>query len=212
MTIAEVAKQAVAARVAGKASVTLGTGETAQTFNLTKGGYCGRFVRQCCEVALGLKPHTWKFGAEDALSMEAELRAAGKAVTTADRKPGDIVAINARSGKYGHIGIVITKTIIAENTSSGTRGDPRAPGTKCSHWGDIAERVTGVYRVQATAAPEPTGVPTAPKTVKLVELISGRELGEVTQEIAKRIAEGTLTVSPNGDHRKDQGKLYLAKP
>jgi hypothetical protein len=60
-------------------------------------------------------------------------------------------------------------------------------------------------------AAEPTGVPTAPKAVKLVELISGRELGEVTQEIAKRIVEGTLTVAPNGDHRADQGKLYLAK-
>ena len=52
--IVSVAKAAVAARVAGKSTVTLGSGETAQSFNLAKGGYCARFVRQCCEVALGL--------------------------------------------------------------------------------------------------------------------------------------------------------------
>jgi hypothetical protein len=211
-SIAEVAKQAVAARAAGNASVTLGTGASAQQFNLAKGGYCARFVRQCCEVALGIKPGTWDFAAPDALGMEAKLKAAGKLVPTADRKPGDVVAINNGSWKYGHIGLVVNKTTIAENTSSGTRGDPRAPGTKLTHWADIADRVTGVYRVQtSTVPPEPTGVPTAPKSVILQDLNTGRKIGEITQEAAARLVAGVLTVAPNGDHRADQGKLYLAK-
>ena len=210
--IVSVAKAAVAARVAGKSTVTLGSGETAQSFNLAKGGYCARFVRQCCEVALGLKPHSWKYAAADALSMEAALKAAGKSVPVDDRKPGDIVAMNANTGKYGHIGLVVNKTTIAENTSSGTRGEPRAPGTKLTPWAAIAGRVTGVYRVEPAAASEPTGIPTAQKTVKLVELITGRPLGELTQEAAALLADGKLTVAPNGDHRKDQRKLYIAKP
>lgn len=65
--------------------------------------------------------------------------------------------------------------------------------------------------MEPAAASEPTGIPTAPKTIKVVELITGRNLGELTQEGAALLADGRLTVAPNGDHRKDQGKLYIAR-
>ena len=98
--------------------------------------------------ALGIKPGAWKYAAEDALGMEAKLKAAGKAVPVDDRKPGDVVAMNANTGKYGHIGLVVNKTTIAENTSSGTRGEPRCSPT--ASWSLPPMETTGKIRASST--------------------------------------------------------------
>lgn len=112
-------------------------------FDLESGGYCARFCRQCYDAALGKGEWAWPYKAPTAWDMEAVLKAAG--LRTDNPKPGDIMCINGAGCRPGHIGIYLGDGEFAENTSSGTRGDPRAPGTKISPITAVSGRITGYY-------------------------------------------------------------------
>ena len=119
-------------------------------FLLDVGGYCNRFVRQCFESALGLDPFSWRFGAARACETLAKLEP--YRVPLKSRRPGDILGF---AGDPGHICIYLgrefdaAKELVAENTISGSRGWPQAPGTKVTSYKTIAGRVTGCYRLFA---------------------------------------------------------------
>jgi cell wall-associated NlpC family hydrolase len=125
--------EAVQARVDGRTKITLGTAGTRQEFNLIEGGYCNRFVRQCFETMLNIKPFSWAYRAEEAHQTLAKL--APFKVPISDRKPGDVLGC---PGDPGHIAIYIGdaygdgRDLVAENTSSAVRGYPRGAGTKIS--------------------------------------------------------------------------------
>lgn len=128
------AMMAVQARQAGKHSYKVG----GQVFDLDKGGYCNRFVRQCFETVLGLKAFDWRFGAAKARDTLDKLDLANCAVIDAKAstlQPGDIIGWYDGSGAYGHIAIYVGdyygdgRKLVAENTSA-KRGDPNPPGTK----------------------------------------------------------------------------------
>lgn len=148
------AVQAVQARVSGKKSVTLGSGGARQTFDLEKGGMCGRFVRQVFETALGLSPFSWYFGAARACYMLKKLKP--YEVPLSEVQAGDILGFN---GNPGHIAIYIggafdpNKKLTAENTISGKRGYPQKPGTKVSSLTDQIKQHgwTKAYRLFPTA-------------------------------------------------------------
>jgi len=138
---ADVAEKAVAARKAGKHVLSVGY----VTFDLETPGMCSRFARQCTEGAHGLHDFESRLFGATAIQTEAILKAAGKAVATPVR--GDLVCLNRSSGKNGHIAVWLGGGLVAENTISGSRGDPRAPGTKITPLSAIgAQRVTGYYR------------------------------------------------------------------
>lgn len=176
----------------GETSIRLGAGPSAQDLLLKRGGYCARFVRQVYETACDFGEYRWKHGARTALGMCDGLAAEGHEVTDHSLIPGDIVGINRHSGPYGHVAIYVGKIegkdIIAENTSSGSRGDPRRPGTKLTPYADIAHRVTGVYRLL-------DGVPKPMWPAFRAFVYVGSNCREIV-------------LAPNGDHRKDQGKTY----
>jgi hypothetical protein len=137
--VAAIAQQAIAQRLAGDATWT----HNKVTFDLDSGGYCARFVRQCHEAAIGVGEFTWAYCASTARNMEALLRDAGLA--TDNPQPGDIIAMNNQSAAVGHIGIFLGGGQIAENTSSGSRGNPSDPGTKISPLSAVASEVSGYY-------------------------------------------------------------------
>jgi len=146
--VVEVAKAAAKAHAAGARTYTAhqhadGTG-VSQVMDLVTGGMCNRFVRQCFEVALGIPEQTWVYRAGRAVWTLDSLDAAGKGVGDA-MQPGDIVGIH--TGKFGHIAIYVGAGMVAENTSSNTRGMPRQAGTKVTPYSALAERVTGIYRL-----------------------------------------------------------------
>lgn len=184
---------AVKASQEGKESIYLGDGPTAQRLDLRQGGYCARFVRQVYETACGFGEGRWKYAAGSALEMCEKLAAAGNTVGDHSLVPGDIIGINRNSGRYGHIALYVGKIdgkdCIAENTSSTTRGNPRAAGTKLTPLSDVIERVTGVYRLL-------WGVPAPVWPGYKPILFSGGKYY-------------VLKVMTNGDHRADQGKVYF---
>lgn len=142
--------EAVQARLGGATSVSLGTGKARQTFDLDTGGYCNRFMRQVFETALGLPPFGWYFGASKACQTLKKLKP--YQVPLGDRRPGDILGF---AGDRGHICIYLgrefdpNKELVAENTSSGSRGYPTAPGTKVTRFDTLKPRVTGCCRLFA---------------------------------------------------------------
>ena len=118
--------QAVSARQKGKQAFIAG----GQTFDLEKGGFCNRFIRQVVETSLGLGAFGWYFG--DATARATLDKLAPYALPKgAKLQAGDIIGWYDGCGVYGHIAIYIggEKGLIAENTSA-KRGDPRKPGTK----------------------------------------------------------------------------------
>lgn len=118
-----------------------GTG-VSQVLDLSEGGMCNRFVRQCFEVALGIPEYTWLYRAGRAIWTLDSLDAAHKRVAAGGEglQPGDIVGIH--KGTYGHIAIYVGDGMVAENT---TRGTPA--GTKLTPYEELADRVTGIYRL-----------------------------------------------------------------
>jgi hypothetical protein len=80
--------------------------------------------------------------------------------------------------------------------------DKSCPGTAI----DMAAFRKSVAATGASPAPQPS--PTA-KTIKLVDLMTGKTLAEVAPDLAALFV--THKPAPNGDHRADQAKLYLAK-
>jgi hypothetical protein len=135
-------------------------------FDLETGGYCARFVRQCHDAALGQGEWAWAYKAPTAWDMEIVLKAAG--LRTENPQPGDIVCVNGDGCRPGHIAIYLGDEQIAENTSSGTRGDPQAPGTKISPLSAVASRITGYYACLPPAAP--TGYEPGAITIEVVGL------------------------------------------
>ena len=184
--VVEIAIQAAEAHQAGHFTAEIG----GTVFNLRQGGYCARFIRQCHEAALGLAPFGWAYRAGNALQMEDNLKRAGLQVLSP--KPGDIVCINKDSGQYGHIAIWLGNGKIAENTSSGSRGNPKEPGTKITVLNSsIRARITGYYAVMPAAGD-------ATRDVLVIEHATGKVLD-------------TLKMVPGGNHVEDQGKLYVVK-
>ena len=124
------ALQAVAARQKGNTTFNIG----GQTFDLEKGGYCNRFIRQSFETALGLKPFAWYFGDATARKTLDKLKPY-VLPPKAKLQAGDIIGWYDGCGVYGHIALYLGdaygdgRLLIAENTSA-KRGDPKNPGTK----------------------------------------------------------------------------------
>lgn len=148
--VVRIARAAVQHRRNGAQTYTVGR----VTLNLTQGGMCARFVRQVHEAALGLSEFAWQYRAPNAFEMERNLRAAG--LRTSNPQPGDVACFNTAGTPPGHIGIYLGNGEVAENTSSGSRGDPRAPGTKISTLASMggAARVSGYYAVLPAAVEE----------------------------------------------------------
>lgn len=190
--VVKTALEAALASRQGKSSIIIGDLGSRQEFKLKVGGYCARFVRQVYETACGLAPFSWTYGAQTARQMTANLESGGHRVDDGSLVPGDIVGIHRDSGKYGHIAIYVGKidgvATLAENTSSRTRGNPQTAGTKLTPYADVANRVTGVYRLLAGAP-----VPRWPTFRSFLQV------GSAWKEIVP---------VPNGDHRTDQGKVY----
>ncbi|MHB8995376.1 MAG: hypothetical protein ACYC63_09030 [Armatimonadota bacterium] len=140
--------EVVQARIDGKDEIRLGEGKARQTFDLKTGGYCNRFVRQVFETALGLAAFQWRYRAERACLTLKKLEPFRVALK--DRQPGDLLGF---AGDPGHIVIYLgmecdpAKELVAENTSNGRRGFPRAAGTKVTRYEALRARVTGCYRL-----------------------------------------------------------------
>lgn len=155
------ALRACEARAAGKASIALGTKPFRQTFDLEAGGYCNRFVRQVHEVALGLPPFGWLFGASKACLTLGKLRRSdldvdmeklmlsGQSLVVL-RRPGDILGWK---GDPGHIALYLGEVyhdgrqLVAEN-SSAARGFPRRAGTHLVRYQQL-RRPDFVFRLWA---------------------------------------------------------------
>ena len=152
MNPADVAEAVVAARKRGVTTPVV----NGVRFNTEEKGYCSRFVRLCHQAA-GL--HTGLFGC-CANTTGDNLKEYGKAITVPRR--GDIT-VWTNSGyrcsvcgqNVYHIAVYLGGARYAENTSSGSRGDPRQPGTKVSTFAEIGRtRVWGHFSLQP-----PVGVP-----------------------------------------------------
>ena len=189
--VRRVAREVVAARVAGKTSHRIG----AVTFDLRDRGYCLRFVREVHEAALGLHEFDWPFAAQYAIQCDYRLRRAGAAV--AERESPEIVCFNRgkpESATPGHIGIYLGQGLVAENTISASRGTPRAAGTKISTLGEVGSSRAMFFR---TVPPAQAAMPDPTVLVKLIN----HATGDVLQ---------TVRMVAGGDHVRDQRKLYVA--
>ncbi len=152
--VADIAEQVVAARRRGLTSFKVGK----VTLNLTESGMCARFVRQCHEAAMGQGEQTWPYRGDRALAVNANLLAAGLGV--GDRRRGDVICFVG--GEYGHIVIWLGDGMVAENTISGKRGNPRDPGTKITPLVEIGTaRIIGWYRPLPMCPPAIPVVPDA---------------------------------------------------
>jgi hypothetical protein len=159
----------------------------ADRLNLTEGGMCNRFVRQVFEVALGLDEQTWPYRAGRAIWTIDSLQAAGLGIkerNAADLKPGDIVGIH--TGTFGHIAIYIGGGLIAENTSSSTRGTPRRAGTKLTPYEALSGRVTHVFRLAETGiiVVRQSVTAGAVEVTRRAQLINGEAWGPVREMAA----------------------------
>jgi len=210
-TPADVAEDVVLAL--RSASVTVLSGHRFQrVYRDDKGrikGMCSMFVRQCCEVAFGWREHEYSTSQEEnpqlfggsAKETEALLNGAGLRTTKPVR--GDIVCFNRNSGRYGHIGIVLSNNRFAENTCSQSRG----PGTVISSLGSMLSRITGYYHLAFADA-----------AVLRVVLLPGSNV----VACRPKIEEGVCRVDLRGiaealgceviaEHIAEQGKIYIRK-
>lgn len=136
--VRKVAREVVAARVAGKTEHKIGH----VTFDLTENSMCNRFVREVHEAALGLHEQEWPYRAYYAVQTDYKLRRAGfeVAAPALSREVADVVCFNrgkSESDTPGHIGIYLGEGLVAENTISNKRGTPRARGTKITELTEI---------------------------------------------------------------------------
>jgi hypothetical protein len=132
--VRRVAREVVAARVAGKTSHQIGSVK----FDLTESSMCLRFVRECHEAALGLHEQEWAYRAAYAIQTDYMLRRAGLGADHPEH--ADVVCFNkghSELARPGHIGIYLGDGLVAENTVNGKRGTPRARGTKISTLDEI---------------------------------------------------------------------------
>ena len=148
------AMMAVEARQAGKHSYKVG----GQVFDLDKGGYCNRFIRQCFETTLGLAAFDWRFGAANARETLDKLEPYRIEAKASKLQPGDIIGWYDGSGPYGHIALYVGdyygdgRKLVAENTSA-KRGFPNAPGTKITQLRNMRSGWTA-YRLFPTVGAE----------------------------------------------------------
>lgn len=144
-------------------------------FDLRAKGRCQETVREFVEAGNGWAPHTWEFGDDEpsAKAALANMGAAGYRLP-ADTLlvPGDIVG--HRRGAFGHIGLFVGVVdgvpTVAENTSSGKRGNPRRPGTKRTPLNDFTGAGIEAYRL---VKPERVGVFVNGKQVHPIALLFG---------------------------------------
>lgn len=150
--VAEIAREAVAARKAGHSTVTLhGT-----NFDLLTGGWCLRFVGRCHTAAarkhgavigdLDFDRFPWfaRYASEASRSLlHGGSGFYGPYGKTDHPTPGDIICLSPGFAPPGHIGIFLGGGQFAENTSSTSRG----PGTVISSLDDVASRIQGYARV-----------------------------------------------------------------
>lgn len=145
--IVAVALHCVRARESGRRVLPLGGGEFRQLFAFGKTGLCARAVRQWYEVGGHLLPHTWRFGAGNAVGMAKKLAGADCGIAWEDRQPGDILTFD--TGGDGHValygGMVDGKEVMFENTSA-NRGCCGAGTTMTRITRAIGKTITGVWR------------------------------------------------------------------
>jgi cell wall-associated NlpC family hydrolase len=133
------ARKFVDGRIAGKDTITIGK----VTHEPNVGGRCSQFCRESFQAGTG-RPESDTAGLFGGSAKETArlMRGEGFSVgNTSDLQPGDF--LYRGNGPYGHIAMYVGTDvpghegvhIIAENTSSGTRGVPRAPGTKYTRRG-----------------------------------------------------------------------------
>ena len=131
--------------------------EKPQSFDLRTGAMCLRFVRQCIECATDTSAGNWHYAMAKAKQALRMMEADGAQVGDSDTAPstlkiGDIIGIT--TGVYGHIaifmGLIDCVYSVAENTSSGSRGNPLRPGTKLTPYALLRNRVTGIFRLYPT--------------------------------------------------------------
>lgn len=199
-TVVEVARLVVARRKKGQGVVLVRVRDEDRLTKFQAGtvwrngravGYCTRFIRQVHECALGLAPYEWAYRAADARQLESNLERAGLRIDKPE--PGDVVCLNDdSSGRYGHVAILVDKGLLAENTSSGRRGNPREPGTKLTPFGArLKKRVTGYYATMPASKEEL-------RTVLMIEHGTGKVLD-------------SFELVPGGNHIEDQGKVYVKR-
>ena len=151
--VADVARWAAEAYAAGASSIDI----KGVVFNLTEKGMCAKFVRQCHEAVLGLRPFGWLWAAPSAACMEYHLRSVGKQVLMPSA--GDIVFFSTgipearlndlewqrRNNNFGHAGIYLggSPALFVENTSSASRGT----GTSLSRMSEMVGRAPTFYHV-----------------------------------------------------------------
>ena len=190
--VRRIAREVVEARAAGKRTHKIGK----TTFDLTKGGYCLRFVRQCHEAAAGGSEFSWPHRAQYAIQTMHRLMAAGLEVPYKDRESADIVTFDKGkpvTATPGHIGIYLGKDLVAENTSSGKRGTPRAAGTKVSTLASIGPARAQFFRTVPGGA-----IP--PEEALTEVLVIDHATGAVV---------GRFQMVKGGNHVADQGKVYV---
>lgn len=202
------AREAAQAHAAGATEYTAtqyadGSG-VRQTLDLDAGGWCWRFIRQLFEVALGLQPGTWEFASASAKQTLTLMHQAGRDCS-APLLPGDIAGI--RGGTWGHIALYLGDGLVAENTSSDSRGKPRRAGTKITPYSDLSGRVTETYRLGLVQSSSIT-ITWEGSAGPLVLSRNGRMDGDVCVAPVREMAEALgFTVV---DHRGDLGRVCLA--
>ena len=191
--VAKIARDVGTAGDIGRSAITVNGIE----FNLTERSYCSRFVREVHEAAKGGPPgceFDYRGGhfACCAAKTEHNLKVAGLDAI-GDPQPGAIVCFNhppsGKKCKYcgrrvGHIAIYLGEGLIAENTSSRSRG----PGTHIHHLTkDLRKRVSGYYHALPIA------------------VVQGLDVDEWAQPWVQRaMDEGLLTGYPDGTFRGRQ--------
>lgn len=181
-------------------------------FELNDVGYCSEFVHECACAAAG-EPTFGRFQEKyfgaDAIDTERLLKLHAQTITAQQADPGDIVCFNRNSGSHGHIAIHISPSMVAENTSSRTRG----PGFVLSRYDAIGrERITGYYHL-----PELERAAAAPGPARLVVLLPGSDrhaqplYHEGTHYLSVRDVARMFGVDVI-DRRAQDGKIYLRAP
>lgn len=150
---ADIAEEVVQARRRGYTRATV----NGVVFNAEERGWCSRFVR-LCHLAAGLPTEVFACCAHSTAQ-----HLAGQQRGTGNPGRGDIVTFRLDSPKCSicgqpvwHIAILDGDGRVYENTSSGSRGNPRPAGTKQTPLSEIGHsRITGYYSLQAPLAEHP---------------------------------------------------------
>jgi hypothetical protein len=184
------------------------------SFELSDVARCSEFVRECVECAWGCGDHQLSTSASHpvagpwfsgtARETEKLLKEDGKQKGIIAR--GDVLCFNkGNAGEFGHIGIALGNGRFAENTSSTKRG----PGFVISSFGQIGDRISGVYSVGL-----PGRAVAVPHNPPLLVTTAGKVIAE------GKVFDGVLwtptraTVEACGGEVKwdaEQGKAYLVK-